>query len=83
MNEIYICHPLAGLLWERQFQEVLLELGSTWEMYVHRKQGLLLSVNVDDIKMAGKKQNMVPMWKMTKNVDIEEPTSFPDDVYLG
>ena len=24
-------HPLAGLLWERQFQEVLLELG--WDKY--------------------------------------------------
>ena len=42
-------HPLAGLLWERQFEEVLLELG--WEkvpnlecLSVHRKQCLFLSV---------------------------------------
>ena len=34
--------------------------------------------------MAGKKQSMAPMWKeMTINVDIDEPTSFFDHVYLG
>ena len=34
--------------------------------------------------MAGKKQNMCPMWKkLVKNVDLEEPTSFLDHVYLG
>ena len=32
-----------------------------WEsMFVHRKQGLFLSVYVDDNKMAGKKQIMAP-----------------------
>ena len=56
-----------------------------WEcMFAHRKQGLFLSVSVDDIKMAGKKQNLAPMWKKwMKNVDIDEPTSFLDHVYLG
>ena len=48
-------HPVAGLLWERQFEEVLLELGwekvPSWEcMFVHRKQRLFLSVFVNDIK---------------------------------
>ena len=39
---------------------------------------------VDDIKLAGKKQNLAPMWKkFRKNVDIDEPTSFLDHVYLG
>ena len=34
--------------------------------------------------MAGKKQNMASMWKkILKNVDIDEPTSFLDHVYLG
>ena len=51
-------HPLAGLLWETQFEEILLALG-----WVHRKQGFFLSVHVDDIKMVGKKQNMAPIWK--------------------
>ena len=49
-----------------------------------RKHELFLSVPMDDIKMAGKKQNLAPMWKkLMKNVDIDEPTSFLDHVYLG
>ena len=42
-----------------------------------------MSVYVDAIKMAGKKHNMAPMWKMMKNVDIDEPTSFLDREHLG
>ena len=35
-------------------------------------------------KMAGKKQNIDPMWKvLNKEVDLGEPTSFLDHVYLG
>ena len=53
-------------------------------MFVHRKQGLFLSVHVDDIKMVRKNENLAPMWKkLMKNVDIDEPTSFLDHVYLG
>ena len=38
---------------------------------------------VDDIKLAGKKQNINPMWKvLNKEVDLGEPTSFFDHVYL-
>ena len=59
----------------------------TWmgeNSFVHRRQELFLSKNVDDIKMAGKQQNMAPMWKkLMTNVDIDEPTSFLDPVYLG
>ena len=39
---------------------------------------------VDDIKLAGKKQNLDPMWKLlNKEVDLGEPTSVLDHVYLG
>ena len=39
---------------------------------------------VDDIKLAGKKENIDPMWKvLNKEVDLGEPTSFLDHVYLG
>ena len=38
---------------------------------------------VDDIKLAGKKQNIDPMWKvLNKEVDLGEPKSFVDHVYL-
>ena len=82
-------HPLEGLSWERQFEKVLLKYGwekvSNWKCsFVHREKGLFLSVYVDDIKLAGKKQNIDPMWKLlNKEVDLREPTSFLDHVYLG
>ena len=73
-------HPLGGLLWERQFEKILLKYGwvkvSNWEcLFVHREKGLFFSVYVDDIKLAGKKQNINPMWKvLNKEVDLGEPT---------
>ena len=53
-------HPLAGLLWERLFEKILLKYGwekiPTWEcICVHHEKRLFLSVYVDDIKLAGKK----------------------------
>ena len=40
-------------------------------------------MSVDDIKLAGKKDNINPMWKVhNKEVDLGEPTSFFDHVYL-
>ena len=82
-------HLLARPLWERQFEKILLKHG--WKkipncecLFVHREKGLFLSVYVDDIKLAGKKQNLDPMWKLlNKEVDLGEPTSFLDHVYLG
>ena len=39
---------------------------------------------VEDRELAGKKQNIDPMWKvLMKDVDLGEPTSFIDHVYLG
>ena len=39
---------------------------------------------VDDIKLAGKTENIDAMWKLlNKEVDLGEPTSFLDHVYLG
>ena len=72
-------HPLAGLLWERQFEKVLLEHG--WEkvlncecFFVNRARGLFLSVYVDDIKLAGKTENIEPTWTiLMKDVDLGEP----------
>ena len=62
-------HPLAGLSWERQCEKVLLQHGcgkvpNCEYLFVHREKGLFLSVYVDDIKLAGKKQNINLMWKV-------------------
>ena len=82
-------HPLAGLLWERQFEKVLLKNGwekvSNWEcLFVHSEKGLFFSVYVDDKKLDGKKQNINPTWKvLNEEVDLGEPKSFLDHEYLG
>ena len=53
-------------------------------LFIRRAKGLFLSVYVDDIKLAGKKQNIDPMWKvLNKGVDLGEPTSFFDHENLG
>ena len=57
-------HPLARLLWERQFEKILLKYGwekiPNWEcLFVHREKGLFLSVYVDDIKLAGKNKILI------------------------
>ena len=56
-------HPLAGLLWKRQFEKILLKYGwekvSNWGCFFqHREKGLFLSVCVDDMKIG---------WKETKH----------------
>ena len=62
-------HPLAGLLWERQCEKVLLEHG--WELGIGNAYSLFISVYVDDIKTG---------WKDTKhcsNVEsIDETNRF-------
>ena len=51
---------------------------------VHREKGLFLSVYVDDIKLAGKTENIEPAWKiLMEDVDLGEPTSFLDHENLG
>ena len=82
-------HQLAGRLLESQFEKILLKHGRekipNWEcLFVHREKGLFLSVYVDDIKLAGKKHNIDPMWKvLNKEVDLGEPTSLLDHENLG
>ena len=76
-------HPLAGLLWERQF-EVL--LGPGWEK-VPNWECFLFTENKDCsyryMWMVGRLQNMAPMCeKLMEHVDLDEPTSFLDHVYL-
>ena len=55
---------------------------SIWEcLFVHRQKGLFFLVYVDDIKLAGTKQNINPMWKLlNKEVDSGEPKSLLDHV---
>ena len=65
--------------------ETRLGKGSKLGMFFrNRVKGLFLSVYVDVIKLAGKKQIIDPMWNvLVKGVDLGESTIFLDHVYLG
>ena len=72
-------HPLAGILWDRQFENPFEErLGEGFQLR-------FLSVYVDDIKNGRKEtKNTNPVWKvLNEEVDMGEPTSFFDHVYQG
>ena len=76
---------MGKAIWENPVEIRLGErfpLGNAYS-YTAKKR-LFLSVYVDDIKVAGKKQNINPMWKvLNKEVDMGEPTFSLDHVYLG
>ena len=82
-------HPLAGTNMGQAIRErscgTQLEKSSKFEcLFVNREKGLSLSVYLDDINLAGKKQNIDPMLIVfVKDVDLGEPTSCHDHVYLG
>ena len=54
-----------------------------WEScYIHPKWMMILSVYVDDFKMAGPAENMAAGWKLIrKGIKMEDPTPF--GLYLG
>ena len=75
---------MGKAIWENPF-EVRMGEGFQLGMLIRATwKGFFLSVYVDDIKLAGKKQNIDPVWKLLYiEVDLGEPTSFLDHVYLG
>ena len=82
-------HLLAGLLWERQFEKILLKYAwekvSNWDcLLVHREKRIILIRVCGWHQIGWKETNINPMWKvLNKEVDLGEPTSFLDHVYLG
>ena len=82
-------HSSAGLLRVRQFEKLLLKYGwekvSIWEwLFVHRAEGLLLSVYVDNINWLERNRILIRCGTyLKKQVNFGEPTSFLDHVYLG
>ena len=83
----FVYHDKIAQIMVQYGEKILLKHGwekiPNWEcLFVHREKGIFLSVYVDDIKLATKKQNINPMWKLlNKEVDLGEPTSFLDHVY--
>ena len=81
--------PFGRTVVGKAIWEILLKHGwekiPNWEcLFEHHERGFFSSVYVDDIKLAGKRQNLDPMWKLlNKEVDLGEPTSFLDHVNFG
>ena len=83
-------HPMTALLWERQFENILLnyvwEKVSNWEcLFVHReKRMILICVCGWHKNWLETNKNIDPMWKvLNKEVDLGEPTSFLHHENLG
>ena len=83
-------HPLAGLLWERQCEKILLKYG--WEKVSNRgmfictpwKMGYSYLCMWMTSNWLERHKIIDPMWKVfNKEVDLGEPTSFLDHVYLA
>ena len=70
-------------IWESSIRTRLGKVPN-WEcLFVHSEKGLFSYVYVDDIKLAGKTENIEPTWQiLMEDVDLGEPTSFLDHVYL-
>ena len=61
-------HPLGGMLWEKHCEKAVFAAGFTkikgWEcLYIHAEKQLLLSIYVDDFKMAGSSRHPGSMWE--------------------
>ena len=75
------------ILWQdcygkRQFGKILLKYGwekvSNWEcLFVHREKRIFFSVHVDDIKLAGKKQNNWSIVESTQRSRFGRTNIFP------
>ena len=82
-------HPLAGLYWESHCKHALKSCGfspvPSWEcMHYNKDQKLFLSIYADDFKLAGKRENIAPMWKKLKEfLTLDPPTEFHGGKYLG
>lgn len=81
---------LAGFLWQNYAEDIILnklecEKLLSWEcFYFHGEKQLFLSVYVEDLKMAGKQENIKPMWdEMKKFLLLEDPKKMADNQYLG
>ena len=75
-------------MWERQFEKIFLKYGwekvSNWECSLVNREKTILVCLCGRKKLAGKKQNIDPIWKLlNKVVELGEPTSFLDHVHVG
>ena len=80
-------HPDSGTFWERHCDRELTKAGFTpienWpSCYWHKTYNCLLTVYVDDFKLAGPEQNMETVWQsIRERIAMDPPTAAAH--YLG
>ena len=80
-------HPLAGCCWEQKWTHEVRKVGfelvpDRESVYFHPRLRLMLSVYVDDFKLAGPRSALATGWKLLRqNLDLDCPT--PLGTYLG
>ena len=88
LNVALYGHPDSGTDWESHCDQSLQKVGfqnvggGAWpSCYAHKELGLLISVYVDDFKLAGPKANLEQGWKLiTKFLELDPPQ--PLNLYL-
>ena len=84
-------HPLAGLYWFEYCDAAIRRCGfrpiKGWEcLYLHPTLGIILSVYVDDFKVAGIKENVPKVWQMLTDpklvnlLHLDPPQDLVDNV---
>jgi hypothetical protein len=81
-------HPMAGVYWERYSHARPLKVGFEripgWEcLFVHWKHQGMLSVYMDDFKVAGNKENIPKAWEAIRDAGIELDKVEQFNHYLG
>ena len=76
--------PIMGkAIWDNPF-DVRLGEGFQLGMLIRTPWKVVILICVDDVKLAGKKENINPMWQvLNKEVALGEPTSFLDHENLA
>ena len=79
---------MLGLYSEKHYSKCLLEFGFQcilgWEcLYFHSQLQVILSVYVDDFKLAGRKESLAKAWQLIldKGLNFDPPEPFKE--YLG
>ena len=82
-------HLRGGLFWEKWCEGAIIRCGfekvKCWGcLFVHKAEGLFLSVYVYDLRMAGRQEFLATMWKqLGTDLDLDPPVPLDGNVNLG
>ena len=79
---------MSGLYLEKHYSKVLLDSGFQciigWEcLYFHAQLQVILSVYVDDFKLAGRKESLAKAWQLMRDKGLKLDPPEPFKEYLG